>query len=151
MEHMTLIPKPKESAFWQYTRKSIAKKRASASLEEQQQQQLLSSPSHSIKSHSPSPDGKSRSSRKPPETLKYSSLLSAKLPPGASKQLCDIFTAISSVERSKQVWLFLENSFIAMYKKCTKLQICEGYKTDHNATSTKNHHTLDLNLNNYTI
>ena len=106
MEHMTLIPKPKESAFWQYTRKSIAKKRASASSEEQQQQ-LLSSPSHSVKSHSPSPDGKSRTSRKPPETLKYSSLLSAKLPPGASKQLCDIFTAISSVERSKQVLLSL--------------------------------------------
>ena len=100
MEHMTLIPKPKESAFWQYTRKSIAKKRASGSSEDQR---LLASPSHGVKSHSPSPDAKSRISHKPPETLKYSSLMSAKLPPGASKQLCDIFTAISSVERSKQV------------------------------------------------
>ena len=104
MEHMTLIPKPKESVFWQYTRRTIAKRRASAGLEEQQQQQqqqLLSSPSHGTRSHSPSPDRKSRLPK--PETLKYMSLSSAKLPPGASKQLCEIFSAISSVERSKQV------------------------------------------------
>ena len=101
---MTLIPKPKESAFWQYTRRTVAKRRASAGSEEQQPQQL-SSPSHGrvVKVHSPSPDSKSRIARKAPETLKYSSLASAKLPPGANKQLCEIFTAISSVEKSKQV------------------------------------------------
>ena len=103
MEHMTLIPTPKESVFWQYTRRTIAKRRASAGLEEQQQQQqLLSSPSHGARSHSPSPDRKSRIPSKP-ETLKYMSLSSAKLPPGASKQLCEIFAAISSLEKSKQV------------------------------------------------
>jgi len=103
MEHMTLIPKPKESTFWQYTRRTVAKSRASAGEEHQQQQHQLSSPAHGVMSHSPSPDGKSRIARKPPETLKYSSLSSAKLPPGASKQLRDIFTAIGSVEKSKQV------------------------------------------------
>lgn len=97
---MTLIPKPKESAFWQYTRRTIAKRRASAG---EEQQHHLSSPARGAMSHSPSPEGNSRITHRPPETLKYSSLISAKLPPGASKQLCDIFTAISSVEKSKQV------------------------------------------------
>ena len=104
MEHMTLISKPKESAFWQYTRRTIAKRKAYASAEEeQQQQQLLSSPAHGGKSPSPSPDVKLPVPRKAPETMKYSSLLSAKLPPGASKRLRDIFSVIGSVEKSKQV------------------------------------------------
>ena len=110
MEHMTLIPKPKESAFWQYTRRTIAKRRASAGMEDQQQQSM-SSPGHGVQSHSPSPDRKSRIPGRPPETLKYMSLSSAKLPPGASKKLCEIFSAISSVERSKQVF----SSEISLY------------------------------------
>jgi len=99
MEHMTLIQNPKESAFWQYTRRTVAKRRASAGNDEQH---LLASPVH-VKSSSPSPERKPRPTRKTPDTLKYSSLLAAKLPPGVSKKLCEIFSAISSVEKSKQV------------------------------------------------
>ena len=96
---MTLIQNPKESAFWQYTRRTVAKRRASAGNDEHQ---LLASPVH-VKSSSPSPE-RTRPTRKAPDTLKYSSLSAAKLPPGVSKNLCEIFTAISSVEKSKQVW-----------------------------------------------
>ncbi|XP_065911273.1 cytoskeleton-associated protein 5-like isoform X2 [Dysidea avara] len=103
MEHMTLIQNPKESAFWQYTRRTVAKRRASAGTDEQQ---LLASPVH-VKSSSPSPERKPRQTRKAPDTLKYSSLLTAKLPPGVSKKLCEIFSAISSVEKSKQGLLAL--------------------------------------------